>query len=313
MGILEFDLIKRIQAACDESASKTEGGVVLGIGDDAAILQTLADQSLVVSTDTLVSGVHFLPTDPASSIGHKALAVNLSDLAAMGATPKWITLNLTLPDWNPQWTDDFIAGFVALLKRHHVALVGGDTTRGPLSITVTAMGEAKRCVKRSGAQAGDLIAVSGQLGSAAFALHNPGINADCSTQLHRPNPRLDLVPALRPLATAMIDVSDGLVPDLGHICQASGLGAVLDVDAIPFNPVIQQDPNWLHYVLAGGDDYELCFTLPAAMKSALPSGCTVIGHTIINDGTVETDIRLRQDGLPFEFQPKGFQHFSHET
>ena len=251
----------------------------MGIGDDAAILNTDPSKQLIVTTDTLVEGTHFKADDDAQNLGHKALAVNLSDLAAMGVKPQWVTLNLTMPEVQSYWLEEFIKGFAALLHQHNIALIGGDTTQGPCSITVTAMGEAplSEIKKRDQAEAGDLIAVTGNLGCASYALAHPYMDQHCDQQLHHPTPRLDMIPLLKPIAKAMIDVSDGLLADLGHICIASGVGAQILSENIPVSQAVKMQSDWLQHALAGGDDYELCFTLDPANEAHLPSSCTVIG------------------------------------
>jgi thiamine-monophosphate kinase len=279
----------------------------LGIGDDAAILKANPDSQSVVSTDTLVLGTHFHADDPASTIGHKSLAVNLSDLAAMGATPKWVLLNLTLPEIQERWIEDFVAGFSALLNQHQVQLIGGDTTRGPLSIGVTVMGESQPPIRRDTAEAGQLVVVTGQLGSAAFALHHPKASAACLQQLRCPKPRLDVSPAISEIATAMIDVSDGLLADLGHICELSGIGAELALEQVPTHPDIQQSDDWPTYVLTGGDDYQLCFTIHPNDQHRLPADCTVIGRTLEGSG-----VAVVHHQQPINTGQTGYQHFAHE-
>jgi thiamine-monophosphate kinase len=280
---------------------------VLGIGDDAAILKADPKQHCVVSTDTLVSGVHFHADDPPSAVGHKSLAVNFSDLAAMGARPKWVLLNLTLPEIHEGWIKEFVAGFSHLLNQHQAQLVGGDTTRGPLSIGVTVIGECHRPVRRDRATAGQLVAVSGLLGSAAFALHHPDESPACLQQLRYPQPRLDIAPAISEFATAMIDVSDGLLADLGHICQASQVGAVIELSQVPLDPVIKSSADWIQHVLSGGDDYQLCFTLEEADQDRLPVGCQLIGQLTEGSG-----ITVLHNHQPIETADTGYQHFAHE-
>ena len=224
MGVAEFDLIARIRAR-----AATRGDVILGIGDDAALLQPPAGMQLVVAMDTLNSGVHFPPETAAADIGWKALAVNLSDLAAMGAQPAWCTLSLSLPDADAGFVDGFVDGFLELAERHGVALVGGDTTRGPLSVCVTVHGfvEPGTALRRAGARAGDEIWISGTVGDAAAALAQwragRGADAALRSRLDRPIPRVALGRALRGIASSCIDVSDGLAADLGHICRRLAL------------------------------------------------------------------------------------------
>jgi thiamine-monophosphate kinase len=280
---------------------------VLGIGDDAAILKAHPDSQWVVSTDTLVCGTHFHADDPANTIGHKSLAVNFSDLAAMGATPKWVLLNLTLPEINEAWISDFVSGFSGLLNRHQAQLIGGDTTRGPSSIGVTVMGECQQAIRRDTAGPDQLVVVTGHMGSAAFALHHPKASAACLQQLRCPEPRLDVSPAISEIATAMIDVSDGLLADLGHICERSGIGAELKLEQVPSHPDIHQSEDWPQYVLSGGDDYQLCFTISPEDEHRLPAGCSVIGRTLKSSG-----ITVLYHQQPIHTGSSGYQHFAHE-
>lgn len=261
----------------------------------------------MISTDTLVADVHFKSSDPPETIGHKALAVNLSDLAAMGATPKWALLNLTLPSIKRSWVNGFVKGFASLLNEHQVQLVGGDTTSGPLSISVTVLGECQQAVTRSQAQVDDLVVVTGTLGSAAFALQHPRSNKTCNQQLRTPQPRLDISAKIKHLATAMIDVSDGLLADLGHICQASGVAAVIELTQIPVNEAIKKDADWPRFVLAGGDDYQLCFTIPMAAEEQLPEDCHIIGQIIAGEG-----VMVLNNHQPIDVDYPGYQHFDHD-
>ena len=265
----------------------------------------------MVSTDTLVADVHFKSTDQAKTIGHKSLAVSFSDIAAMGATPKWVLLNLTLPELDKKWCSAFIQGFADLLTKHQAQLIGGDTTQGPLSITVTVIGETPKAITRNTAQVDDLIVVSGELGSAAFALHNPRKNKACNSQLHSPEPRLDVAKQIKHMATAMIDVSDGLLADLRHICVASQVAAVIELTQIPINAVIKKDPNWVQYVLAGGDDYQLCFTIHSDDEDQLPEGCSIIGQ-IIQAGEEPGGVMVLNQHQPIETEFSGYQHFNHD-
>ncbi len=277
----EFAFIDALRARVPVHA-----GVVCGIGDDAAVVRFEPGEECVVSTDTLVAGVHF-PLDAApADIGYKTAAVNLSDLAAMGATPRYCTLALTLPSLDPGFVEPLLTGLLALLKAQNTALVGGDTTRGPLSLTLTAIGgvPAGSAIRRDGARNGDAVYVSGTLGDAAAALalrtdsrdSNSGERKLARTRLEqrlaRPTPRVALGQALRGLAHACIDVSDGLAADLGHICRASGLAAVLDIETLPASRALQtlfDDPRQRLPLQLGGDDYELCFTLAAENEHRL--------------------------------------------
>lgn len=309
MLVDEFALIRRYFAALTPDA----GGVVLGVGDDAALLRPSAGCELVVTSDTLVAGRHFPPQTTAFDIGWKSLAVNLSDLAAMGAQPRWFTLALTLPQADDAWLAGFADGLAALARRHGVALVGGDTTRGPLSITITALGEvpAGQALRRDRAQAGDAVCVTGTLGDAALAL--TGIDDEhLRMRLDRPEPRIAAGLALRGIAHAALDLSDGLVGDLQHILDASGVGAVVDADALPASPSLARLASQaarLGCQLAGGDDYELCLCLPpecvAAARAALDVPLTVIGRI-----TAEPTLRLvdhKGARMPDDFT--AFRHF----
>ena len=230
-GVSEFDLIRRLQEIICIKPSVSRPGPVVGIGDDGAVLALPANSQLVVSTDTLVENVHFLCESSATDLGHKALAVNLSDLAAMGAEPAWFFLALTLPEIQPDWLEDFAQGMAGLAEDAGIQLAGGDVTSGPLSITITVLGlvESGQALRRTGARAGDLIVVSGTLGDAALALQAIAAGGSPDTvsgvALNRPIPRLELGLQLRGLASSCIDVSDGLLADLGHILLASGKGA----------------------------------------------------------------------------------------
>ena len=316
----EFDLISRLQRIICITPQRETAQCVVGIGDDGAVLNLPSDRDLVVCTDTLVSGVHFPVSTGPAAIGHKALAVNLSDLAAMGAKPAWFFMALTLPSENSAWLDSFASGMGELAVAAQVELAGGDVTAGPLSITITALGliEKGRALLRSGAVEGDLVVVSGTPGAAAYALSilNKGENptvADLSA-LEFPVPRLELGRALRGYATACIDISDGLAADLGHIIEQSGVGAVVDPGKLPCPASLEslmREERW-PLQLAGGDDYELCFTVPAGTENALSKlaeDCkvklTVIGEITRNTGLVLKTI----DGVLYEPGMKGYRHF----
>ncbi len=313
----EFDLIARIHA---RAASRSD--VLLGIGDDAAILRVPPGRDLVVAMDTLNSGVHFPEGTAPADIGWKALAVNLSDLAAMAATPAWCTLSLSLPTPEPAWVDAFLDGFLALAAQHGVALVGGDTTRGPLSICVTAHGlvEPRGALRRKGARVGDDVWVTGTLGDAAGALRQwqggGEIDPALRARLDRPTPRVAAGHALAGIASACIDVSDGLLADLGHICRASRIGAVLDVDALPASDALRRafDRQTVRTLQsAGGDDYELCFTAPKTARLALESALCAcdVSATRIGRITAETEvIHLHDaDGAAWSPPRRGYEHF----
>ncbi|VAW33845.1 Thiamine-monophosphate kinase [hydrothermal vent metagenome] len=302
---MEFDVIDFIKSQ-SQSSSQVDSSVILGIGDDAAVINLKANRQLVVSTDTLVGGVHFDNSATPAQIGHKALAVSLSDLAAMGATPKWCTLNLTLPKIDMQWLAPFISGLLKLATKYNVSLVGGDTTAGALSITVTVFGEAiaGQYLTRSNAKRGDLIAVSGEIGSAAFALDNKKSNL--AAALHVPEPQLKISQQIKSFARACIDISDGLLADLGHICKQSNLGATILLEQIPVNKQLKDSsPNWSNYVLAGGDDYQLCFTFSPDNLAKLPANCTIIGQ--MGCGTA---VKVLSNNQEIQFKHTGFIHFN---
>jgi thiamine-monophosphate kinase len=264
---------------------------VLGVGDDCALVRPDAGLELAVSTDMLVEGRHFAAGADPRALGHKALAVNLSDLAAMGAAPRWALLSLGLPAVDEAWLEQFAAGFFALAERFGVDLVGGDTTRSELrTLNVVAMGEvpAGLALYRSGARAGDDIWVSGELGGAALALRRPGI-AEVARRLHEPEPRLELGERLRGLAHSAIDVSDGLAGDLMHILERSQVAALVEYERIPRPPAFGKlDAKELEHecVLSGGDDYELLFTAPARARPVLESLSRELGMALTRIGAI---------------------------
>jgi len=320
MSGTEFDIIRRYFTR--QPVKRKE--VLAGIGDDAAVLQLPPDRELLVCIDTLVAGVHFPLDTPATAIGHKALAVNLSDLAAMGGEPAWATLALTLPEPDPDWLEAFASGFFALAGRYGVQLVGGDTTRGPLTVTVQAHGFAPpgQALRRKGARPGDRIYVTGTLGDAGLALRFPESAAGgLDTRLDYPEPRLEAGSLLRGLASAAIDISDGLLADLGHLLEGDDLGASLQVDDLPRSGSflaalrgLDAAPPGLYYELplSSGDDYELCFTVPGyrcaeveRRLGELPCGCKAIG-------TIEAQPGIRcylQDGGGYQPRGAGYLHF----
>lgn len=315
--VSEFDLIARIR---QRAAARDD--VVVGIGDDAAILSMPPGRRLVVAMDTLNIGVHFPAETAPTDIGWKSLAVNLSDLAAMAATPAWCTLSLSLPQPDAAWLDGFLDGFLELAARHDMALVGGDTTRGPLSICVTAHGlvDPRGALLRSAARVGDDIWVTGTLGDAAAALrqwqsHQP-IDSVLRARLDRPTPRVEAGLALAGIAHACIDVSDGLLADLGHLCRASRVGAQIDIDALPASEALIAafDPSTRRELQAtGGDDYELCFTAPKAARLAVQDAlhtCDVIA-TRIGLMTADACKILMRDaaGAEWSSSSEGYVHF----
>lgn len=305
----EFGLIDLIRQQAQLN-TWLDDGVIQGIGDDCAILKPPAGQ-LLVSSDTLNSGVHFFADDPPEAIGHKALAVNLSDLAACGATPRWASLNLSLPGPDTTWLRGFLHGFLGLAACHRVRLIGGDTTCGPLSISVTVMGHSTHPLRRAGARPGDLLAVSGELGSAAFALKHRRQRHGWALSRARlwPQPRLDISRAIASFAHAGIDISDGLLADAGHLCQASGLSAIIKLENLPVNPLLRQhDPDWPALALSGGDDYQLLFALAPADRHKLPPDCTVIG--LFHQAKSQPLVQVQHHGQPFSFDNTGYRHFS---
>jgi thiamine-monophosphate kinase len=314
----EFDLIQRY-------FTRTTPGAVLGVGDDAALLRVGNGMELAVSADMLVSGTHFLPDADPFLLGHKTLAVNLSDLAAMGAQPRWATLALSLPQADEAWLQKFSEGFFALADRHGVELIGGDTTRGPLNLCVTIMGEVPQgaALRRNGARPGDDIWVSGRLGDAALALaHLQGKVqlsfadfSSCALALHQPTPRIELGLALRGVAHSAIDVSDGLLADLGHILECSKQGAEIQFDVLPVSsslrPYLMQTMG-SSFALAGGDDYELCFTASVKQRSAVEDmshrmnlPLTRIGAIVACSGCI---VRAA-DGSIINIEESGYDHF----
>lgn len=316
----EFALIDRLR---QRAGSRPD--VALGIGDDAALIEPPKGQQVVLAVDTLVEGVHFAKGVPASAIGWKALAVNLSDLAAMGAEPAVALLALTLPNEDGAFVDEFAAGFSALADTHRVALVGGDTTRGPLSASVTVMGYVPKgqALTRAGAEAGDDLWVTGTLGDAAgaLALWKSGIpmlrTGSLRERLDRPAPRLGAGLALRGLATACIDVSDGFLADLGHILAMSGVGADVEADVLPVSPALldafPDTPSRRALQLTGGDDYELCFTAPAKKHEAVQAALDAVATPATRVGHITEGASLRlfdADGLPLALPPRrGYVHF----
>jgi thiamine-monophosphate kinase len=310
----EFDLIRRY-------FTRATPGAVLGVGDDAALLQVSPGNVLAVSTDMLVSGTHFFPDANPFLLGHKTLAVNLSDLAAMGAAPRWATLSIAMPAADEPWLERFSAGFFALAEQHGVELVGGDTTRGPLNLCVTIFGEvpAQQALRRDGAKPGDDIWVSGELGGAALALAHLKKNVvlgetefeACALRLHRPQPRIELGLALRGIANSAIDISDGLLADLGHILEASQLGAEIEYGAVPMSAWLREHGQQ-RLALCGGDDYELCFTAPAARRAEveriaaqLGLPLTRIGKIVAGSGCIVHDAQ----GQPIAIEDGGYDHF----
>jgi len=329
----EFDLIERFFKRPVQHA-------VLGVGDDCALLQPRPGTQLAVSSDMLVEGRHFLATVDPARLGHKALAVNLSDLAACGATPLALTLALALPQSDSAWLGGFAQGLLALADAHGCELVGGDTTRGPLNICITVFGEVpvlhgrSQALLRSGAQAGDELYVSGTLGDAALALDVfrgrlsvPASVLDAArARMEQPSPRVALGQALRGIASAAIDISDGLLGDLGHILQQSGVGATVDVD-IATSLVASKSyferagsqfdtqpelTDWRRWALSGGDDYELLFSAPAAAGAAVAAAAQASQTPVTRIGRIEAEPGLRLcdgQGRPVANTYTSFDHF----
>jgi len=313
----EFELIERFFTRPSKRRD-----VLLGVGDDAALLEVPAGRALVAATDTLVEGRHFLAGARGGSVGHQALAVNLSDLAAMGAEPAWALLSLSLPEVREDWLGDFARGFYALADAHGVELVGGDTVRGPLVVTVEVLGfvEPALALRRSGARPGDVLYVSGSPGEAAAGLE--ALRRGASMNSNDPlvvrylyaEPRLELGRALRGRASAAMDVSDGLLGDLGKLCAASGVGASLDLDALPVSErlsAVHGREDCEHFVLSGGDDYELLFTLPALdagrLEHELGRACQITRIGEIEQGR---GVRCERGGLAVEVAGRGYDHFA---
>jgi thiamine-monophosphate kinase len=336
----EFELIDRF-------FSRPGGDARLGVGDDAALVEPAPGHDLVVTTDTLVSGIHFLPEAEPRGLGYKALAVNLSDLAAMGARPRWALLAITVPKVDEPWLSAFAEGFYDLARRHEVTLIGGDTTRGPLAITVTALGEVATgsALRRDGARVGDELWVSGQIGSAALALRHVrgevrlkgnGLEA-CMSRLEAPIPRVELGKELVKVASSAIDVSDGLVADAGHICTCSGVGIEIsyaDVPSISDVTHLKGDQIEISYadvpsisdvthlkgdqvireaLLAGGDDYELLFTVPTGGSLQMDSISARVGLALTRIGRVVAGEGVRvldASGEEIAVDIGGYEHFA---
>lgn len=317
MALSEFGVIKRFF-----TRQCTNPSTYLGVGDDCALLTVPAGHQLAVTTDTMVENVHFFTGTNPQWLGHKLLAVNLSDLAAMGARPLAVTLAVTMPTIDASWLEAFARGFLQLAARYSVDLIGGDTTSGPLSMTVQAMGSvpAGKALLRSTAKPGDLIYVTGVLGDGGLALKiKQGLyNSDAIDVLrrfHLPEPRVEEGMAIRQFANACIDLSDGLLADLGHILSASQIGACLNWEALPFseavNDYIKQTQDW-RLPLVSGDDYELCFTVPPINVAAMEASLKERGYRCVPIGTIEqkSGLRLKKSGAIQELNIRGYEHFS---
>ena len=321
---MEFDLIAKY-------FTRATPGAVLGVGDDCALLAPTPGMQLAVSSDMLLEGRHFSPQDSPAGLGHKSLAVNLSDLAAMGATPRWATLAIALPEENDAWLTAFARGFFRIADQYGIELIGGDTTRGALTLSITVMGEVPpgQALRRDGAKLGHDVWVSGVIGSAAMALaYRQGRlfmeqidAAKVLPALYLPTPRVALGIALRGVASSAIDISDGLLGDLGHILErshvgAGPIGARLEFAALPTLPVVQA---YLHEavardcVLAGGDDYELCFTAPVSKRDAVIEAAESAGVAVTRIGQITATPGLAvidANGLPLNFDKTGYDHFA---
>jgi thiamine-monophosphate kinase len=319
----EFDLIKRFFA---RETAAPQPGVPVGIGDDCAVITPAPGMQWLVSTDMLVEGRHFLSTVAPARLGHKALAVNLSDLAACGATPRAFTLALAMPRVDEVFLAGFARGLFALADAHGIALVGGDTTAGPLNICITVMGEAPmgQALLRSGGRAGDDLYVSGALGDARLALEvfrgmaalDSGADFEAARRaMECPMPRVALGQALRGIAHSAIDVSDGLLGDLSHVLKRSGnLGATLQADALPRSALLARQPLELQRLctLAGGDDYELVFSAPSAARAAVQAAAAASSTPVTRIGTLDAEPGLRvldAEGRVLPQTPAAFDHF----
>ena len=324
MALSEFSLIQQYFSSLGKAS-----GVVLGVGDDCAVLTVPEGEQLVVTVDTLVSGVHFPPDASAGDIAHRALRVNLSDIAAMGAKPCWFTLALTLPEARESWLDEFSRALADDASMFGCALVGGDTTAGPLSVSIQMFGTAPagKALTRSGARAGDSIYVTGSLGEGAAALslfENSGESVvvesddarECLLQrFYRPKPRLQYGLKLRDLSSAALDISDGLLADLGHIADSSGLGAEVELNRLPIAPwlaVLAEPPRVLAWALSGGDDYELCFTVSEenrpAVELLIERG--ELSASCIGKMSEQRGVRcIDNNGQLVEISTAGYQHF----
>jgi thiamine-monophosphate kinase len=294
----------------------SDPGIELGIGDDAAIFNLDSGYQLVTTTDTLSEGVHFFKNDSPEDIAYKSLAVNLSDIAAMGATAKCFTLALTLPKLDEIWLKQFSQSLKQTSKKYNVSLIGGDTTRGPLNITITMMGvvEKSKAIKRSGARNGDNIYVSGEIGDAALCLKkiNAGERPHKAEliKLNRPIPRIELGSALKGIANSCIDISDGLEQDLSHIIKASKVGAMVDIQELPLSQsmikYIENNNDWA-LPLCGGDDYELCFTAPENFNSEIINIAEFCKIKITKIGVINDSKDLKIKG--YDGQGQSYQHF----
>jgi thiamine-monophosphate kinase len=309
-----------------QSRSYQRKDVLLGIGDDCAITQVPEGQALATTTDTLISNVHFLPDTSAHAIAQKSIAVNLSDLAAMGAIPAWLSLSLSMPDYDEEWLEEFSRGLQELTEYYSIELIGGDTVQGPLAITVTAQGfvPPEQALTRSKAKPGDFVYVTGTLGDAGLGLDLLLNNVDVNdkkhaeyvlNRLHYPTPRMLAGTSLRRIASSCIDISDGLVSDLMHILKASECGAIIHVDKLPLSDAVSNSVDQeaaLKYALSAGDDYELLFTVSEEQKGNLDIALASINVKACCIGQlngISEKLELRHANEPYQFSAKGYQHF----
>jgi thiamine-monophosphate kinase len=319
----EFELIRRFFVRSERAARDPR--VLLGIGDDAALLQVPPGSDLAVSVDTIVAGRHFPEGSDARSIGHRALAVNLSDMAAMGATPAWATLALTMPSADSDWLEKFAAGFLDLADAHSVALVGGDTTRGPLTVSVQILGSVPHgsALRRGGGAAGDVLAVSGTLGDAAAGLallqappaaKLPPEAEALILSFDYPAPRVQLGQAARGIASAAMDLSDGLIGDLPKLAEACGLAAHVCIEALPLSCALRKSVSLSQardWALAGGDDYELLFAVPATRFAELKGAADQLNLTLTPIGELHAGagVTWSLNGEDFAPRVSGYEHF----
>ena len=320
----EFELIRRYFVRSGSAALGS--GVLLGIGDDAALLDIPKGADLVVSVDTIVAGRHFPEDADARSIGHRALAVNLSDMAAMGAVPAWATLALTIPSADSVWLEKFAAGFLDLADAYSVTLVGGDTTRGPLTVSVQILGSVPHgsALRRSGGEAGNILAVSGTLGDAAAGLAfrqasraaKPLPEADALIKrFEYPSPRVQLGQAARGVATAAMDLSDGLIGDLPKLAQASGVAANVQIETLPLSSAMRNSVSLTQardWALGGGEDYELLFAVPANRFAELKGAAEQLNLTLTPIGELRAGagVTWSLNGEDFAPRVSGYDHFA---
>ncbi|WP_286271776.1 thiamine-phosphate kinase [Thalassotalea hakodatensis] len=319
----EFELIKTYFT--EQLVNRRD--VVVGIGDDCAVIAPAEKQNIAITTDTLIAGVHFPKNTPAKAIGHKAVAVNLSDLAAMGAEPTWISIAISLPVVDEDWISDFCEGMFALCEFYNVQLIGGDTTQGPLSITITAQGTVppNKQITRSGAKAGDWIYVTGELGDSALALkHYYGditlrgdVLVHAMNRLNEPKPRVLAGKAIREYASAAIDISDGLLADLSHICKASNVGANIVLEDLPLSSELIASigaEQAMELALSGGDDYELLMTVSEDNKVGMETTLADMGTKVTCIGQLNGNLKITTtlNNKPAQLNLKGFEHFANE-